>query len=56
MPDGVRLATDIFLPTEGPRNGPFPVAFSYTAYNRSVVDMKTGKQYDETLIPFCPPM
>ena len=46
LADGSRLALDIFLPTEGPNSGPFPVAFIHTPYGRAAIDLKTGKIYD----------
>jgi len=51
MADGVKLAVDIFLPSEGPNGGPFPVAFSYTPYGRASIDLKTGKIYDSAATP-----
>ena len=46
MSDGVQLAVDIFLPTEGPANDKFPVVLSYTPYQRSRIDRETGKISD----------
>lgn len=46
MPDGVKLAVDVVLPTEfqGEGSAPtrFPVIFRYTPYGRSYIDLKTG--------------
>ncbi|TFG94401.1 MAG: CocE/NonD family hydrolase, partial [Calditrichales bacterium] len=46
MSDGVKLAIDIFLPTEGPALDKFPVVLSYTPYQRSRIDRETGKISD----------
>ncbi len=46
MSGGVKLAVDIFLPSAGPNDGPFPVALSYTPYGRAAIDLKTGKVFD----------
>ncbi|MEM7370960.1 MAG: CocE/NonD family hydrolase [Bacteroidota bacterium] len=35
MSDGVDLAVDVYIPTEGPEKQEFPVVFLYTPYNRS---------------------
>jgi uncharacterized protein len=34
MPDGVRLAVDVFLPAGGPAREKYPVVFEYSPYNR----------------------
>ena len=46
MPDGTKLAVDVFLPSDGPGSGPFPAAFSYTPYGRALIDPKTKKVFD----------
>ena len=43
MPDGEKLAVDVFIPTGGPGTGPFPVILMYTPYCRSTIDPKTGE-------------
>ncbi len=43
MPDGTKLAVDIYLPADGPQRKAFPVVFQYTPYQRSTIDPKTGK-------------
>ena len=42
MPDGVKIAVDVFLPSEGPAREKFPVILSYTPYQRSRIDRQTG--------------
>ncbi len=42
MPDGTRIAADIYLPTGGPPASSFPVIFQFTAYNRSVLIPRFG--------------
>ena len=42
MPDGTRIAADIYLPTQGPPAATFPVIFQFTAYNRSVLIPRFG--------------
>jgi putative CocE/NonD family hydrolase len=37
MSDGVKIAVDIFIPSEGPPRDKFPVVFMYTPYSRSFV-------------------
>ena len=37
MPDGVKLATDIFLPADGPKRTSFPVIFIYNPYDRAYI-------------------
>ncbi|MCU0845145.1 MAG: CocE/NonD family hydrolase [Spirochaetes bacterium] len=37
MPDGVKLAVDFFIPSEGPEKKRFPVIFEYSPYNRASV-------------------
>jgi putative CocE/NonD family hydrolase len=37
MSDGVKLAVDIFLPSEGPPRDKFPLVFKYTPYSRAFV-------------------
>ncbi len=51
LPGGAKLAVDVFLPSDGPGAGPFPVAFSFTAYGRASVDLKTGKISDSAATP-----
>ncbi|MCP4643771.1 MAG: CocE/NonD family hydrolase [bacterium] len=43
MPDGEKLAADVFIPTDGPSDGPFPVILMYTPYCRSNVNPETGE-------------
>ena len=47
MPDGVKIAVDIVLPTgytgTGQAPSRFPVIFQYTPYGRSGIDLKTGQ-------------
>ena len=42
MFDGTKLAVDVYLPTNGPTNGPFPVLLNYHPYQRSTINPKTG--------------
>lgn len=37
MTDGTKLAVDIYLPADGPKQGSFPVIFQYTPYGRAFV-------------------
>jgi putative CocE/NonD family hydrolase len=37
MPDGVKLAVDLFIPAQGPGRKKFPVIFEYSPYNRANV-------------------
>lgn len=37
MSDGVKIAVDIFIPSEGPARDKFPVVFMYTPYSRSFI-------------------
>jgi len=46
MPDGVQLAVDVCLPTEGPARESFPVILCYTPYRRGYVNPKTGTVSD----------
>ncbi len=48
MSDGVKLAVDIYLPTDGPAGDTFPVVFQYTPYGRSKVNPETGEIRDES--------
>ncbi len=43
MSDGVKLAVDVFLPTGGPGTKRFPAVMQYTPYDRSTIDLKTGR-------------
>jgi len=51
MRDGVKLAVDVYLPTDGPARSAFPVVFSYTPYQRSNIDPESGKVRDFTVSP-----
>ncbi|MEM7656110.1 MAG: CocE/NonD family hydrolase, partial [Bacteroidota bacterium] len=42
LADGTQLATDVFLPGEGEAEGPFPVVFMFTPYNRSLLIPSMG--------------
>ncbi len=46
MPDGVKLAVDVCLPTSGPKRANFPVILQYTPYRRATVNPKTGAVND----------
>ena len=46
MPDGTQIAIDYFVPTGGPDDGPFPVIFQYTPYQRSTIHPETGEIRD----------
>ena len=46
LTDGEKLAVDLFIPKDGPSNGPFPVILMYTPYCRSNVDPGTGEIND----------
>ena len=37
MPDGVKLAVDIYLPRKGPKKDKFPVVVEYTPYSRAFI-------------------
>ncbi len=37
MSDGVKLAVDVYLPTDGPERKNFPVAFRFTPYSRAFI-------------------
>ena len=59
MPDGVKLAVDIHLPSgymgEGDAPSKFPIILLYTPYHRSEIDLVTGEVRmapRETTIPF----
>ncbi len=43
MQDGVKLAVDVYLPADGPKNGPFPTVFIFTPYGRALINPKLGK-------------
>jgi hypothetical protein len=43
MDDGTDLAVAVYLPTEGPADGPFPVIFNYHPYHRVEIDLATGE-------------
>jgi uncharacterized protein len=38
MPDGVKLAVDVFIPAGGPAQKSFPVVFIYNPYDRSYIN------------------
>jgi len=42
MSDGVKLAVDIYIPTNGPERKGFPVIVEYTPYTRAFIDLKNG--------------
>ncbi len=42
LSDSTQIATDIFLPTEGPAQSAFPTIFIFTAYNRAVLVPEFG--------------
>jgi len=48
MSDGAKLALDIHLPAEGPERSAFPVILEYLPYQRSTIDVDTGKVHDIT--------
>ena len=48
VPDGVKLAVDVFLPAQGHERDAFPVILFYTPYQRSEIDPNTGKVRDVT--------
>jgi hypothetical protein len=48
MSDGAKLAVDIHLPADGPERASFPVIFEYLPYQRSTIDVETGRVYDIT--------
>jgi predicted acyl esterase len=43
MPDGANLAVDIYLPSGGSKNGPFPAILFYTPYVRATIDPQNGQ-------------
>ena len=43
MFDGTKLAVDVYLPSDGPTKGPFPVLLNYHPYRRSMIDPTTGE-------------
>lgn len=48
MRDGVKIAVDIFLPTDGPDRVSFPVVLAYTPYQRAKINPETGAASDIT--------
>ena len=42
MPDGTPLAVDVYLPSGGPSDGPFPVLLIYYPYRRALIAPITG--------------
>ena len=42
MLDGTPLAVDVYLPSGGPSDGPFPVLLIYYPYRRALIDPITG--------------
>lgn len=53
MSDGVQLAIDIYLPTDGPQRDAFPVILEYTPYQRSRIDPATGQIKDDRTSADC---
>lgn len=49
MPDGTKLAADIYLPANGPDQEGFPVIFQYTPYGRAFI-MPDIKWYEKPFI------
>jgi putative CocE/NonD family hydrolase len=43
MSDGTKLAVKVYLPSDGPSTGPFPVLFTHTPYHQENIDPATGK-------------
>lgn len=43
MFDGTKLALDVYLPLEGPTQGPFPVLLNYHPYKRATINPRTGE-------------
>jgi hypothetical protein len=43
MSDGVKLAVDVYLPSGGSGDGPFPVLLNYLPYHRALIDPYSGK-------------
>ncbi|MCP4110864.1 MAG: CocE/NonD family hydrolase, partial [Desulfobacteraceae bacterium] len=55
MSDGVKLAAIIYLPSDGPSQGQFPVILSYSAYHREGINPETGEtleRYREGTLKF----
>lgn len=53
--DGVQLAVQIYLPADGPSNGPYPVIFTYLPYHRAHIDPATGEMitnFDQDAVDF----
>lgn len=48
MSDGAKLAVDIHRPSGGPERAAFPVVLEYLPYQRSTIDLDTGKVHDAT--------
>lgn len=42
MPDGVKLAVDVYIPTDGPGRETFPVVFKFTPYGRAYIGPNSG--------------
>lgn len=47
IPDGTRIAVDVYLPEEGPLSS-FPTILQYTPYQRATVNPETGEVRDLT--------
>lgn len=43
MFDGTKLAVGVYLSSEGPTDGPFPVLLNYHPYKRATIDPKSGE-------------
>jgi putative hydrolase, CocE/NonD family len=46
MPDGTRIAVDLYLPRQGPPKERFPTIFQYTPYQRASINPETGEVKD----------
>lgn len=46
MSDGEKLAIDVFIPADGPKQTAFPVLLEYLPYQRATIDPKTGTVRD----------
>lgn len=42
MFDGTKIAVDVYLPSDGPKDRSYPVLFTYHPYKRATIDPKTG--------------
>ncbi|MCX5831959.1 MAG: CocE/NonD family hydrolase [Deltaproteobacteria bacterium] len=51
MFDGTKIATDVYLPKEGPGNASFPVLLAYHPYYRMNIDPENGQLKNQVMAP-----